>query len=612
MEKVSSNTQQTTSSHKINQPNQGFGGVREPFNGKSPSNPSANIQQQHYQQQQQQQQQFYSQSKYSSKPHQTPSPHQQIPSSSIPSGHMASSFGQTPNPTNFGYPHSVATSSYQSQQSYDYNSPSSSSMSTMNYATPSPSQYSFASSSPSASTIQESSDIRQQNLPQAAPLPSMDDENDATRDYAMSNQFKMSSDNKTYNPTQHSNYSIDSMSGHYSAGNDNCAYPTEMKTSLKKYRHKQQPNSKTPSVYGPGTSDFKMDDQYGNYPMEGESTLSFLEKTASSIDESKSAFKASLSNITKPTPDMLGYGSQSLYGNSSSTPVKAKAKPRSRSRKTGNKTENLMSSDPISSPVQPLPMKQTEKMPQSSMINTKEDIMDPRSKPSSSGWRMDDKSAASKQMSTEHYAGSIGSMGLHSMSSTEKNLTIPHTDVNTTYNHSDQTYQYSGHPSTHVPPSQFLLSHSHSKPESSMYSSHGTVHHPYTRAETSVSNSPTVTSNSCNSGIQSQTNTASMSNPYPVHSSFSSLQQQQQQQQQPTISLNSSSQQTSTLSASTPFSNTPFDPLKTAQSHNSHLLPHQEQSSAASLPHAPQIDSLGLYSHSQHYSPYGKGCLHYF
>lgn len=590
-------------SHKINQPNQGFGTVREPFNGKSPSHPQGNIQQQPYHQQ------FYPHSKYSNKAHQTTSPHQQIPNNSMPPGHLSNNYGQTANPSNFNnYPHSVVTS-YQSQQSYDYNSPSSSSMSTMNYATPSPSQYSFASSSPSASTIQEtSSDIRQQNVQQPPTLVPMDDETNSNRDYAMTNQFKIAADNnnKSFNhSTQQLSYSIDSMSGHYNTGGDNGSYPTEIKNSLKKYRHKQQTNSKTPSIYGSGPNDFKMDDQYSNYSMEGESTLSFLEKTASSIDESKSAFKASLSNITKPTPDMLGYGTQSLYASSSGThtPIKAKAKSRSRGRKTTNKTDNLLTSEPTSSPIQPLPMKQTDKIQQSS--NAKDDIIDSRLKSSSSSsslsgaWRIDEKITSNKQLSTEHFSGPVGGMNSHSIALGEKNLTIPHTDVNTTYNHSDKTYQYSGQSSTHVLPSPFLLSHSQSKPESSLYSSHGTVHHPFSRPETSISNSTSVTINSI---IPSQTNTVSISShPYSVHTPINSL---QHTAQQPTISMSSSSQHSSTLSTTSPFNNTTFDPIKPAQP--SHLLSQQEQSPPVSLSHTPQLDTLGLYSHSQHYSPYGK------
>lgn len=385
------------------------------------------------------------------------------------------------------------------------------------------------------------------------------------------------------------------MGSNFNAAADNCAYPKEMKSSLKNYRHKQQPVGKPSDAYGSGANDFKMDEQYGSYPMAGESTLSYLEKTASSIDERKSAFKATLSNITKPTPEMLGYGSQSLYGGSSSSqaPAKPKAKPRSRGRKPANKTETMIKPDPIPSPVHSLPMKQPDKTTSIS----KDNMIDARLKQQQpGGWRIDE---TNKQMSSDHFHGSAAAMSTYSG---EKNLTIPHTDVNTTYNHSNQTYQQysSSHSAGHslAQPAPFGSTHAHSKPESSMYSSHGTVHHPYTRTETTISNTPTVTTNS----VQSTTNTASMANhPYSVHSSVSGL---SHTTHQATVSLNSLTQPTMSLSSSTPYANASFDPLKPSNQPSHLLASHQEQSPAAVLPHTPQIDSLSL--HSQHYSPYGK------
>lgn len=321
---MNNSTQQNVSSHKMNQPNQNYGNIREPYNGKPLQ---GNIQQNHYQQQ------YYPQHKYPSKTPQSSSSssatpqQQQITNNSLPSSHLTNNFGQSSNSSNFSnYSHPVATS-YPPQQNYEYSSPSSSSMSTITYATPSPSQYSFASSSPSTNTTQvPSPDTRQQNVVHS----SVDTEHESNRDYALSNQYKTAIDSKSFNPTQppnYKNYNTDSMSGHYSTS-DNCAYSG----SLKKYRHKQQHNNKTPQIYGGGSNEFKMDDHYAGYPMESiesESTLSFLEKTASSIDESKSAFKTSLSNITKPNPDILGYSSQALYGSSApSIPAKSKAKPK--------------------------------------------------------------------------------------------------------------------------------------------------------------------------------------------------------------------------------------------------------------------------------------------
>lgn len=465
-----------------------------------------------------------------------------------------------------------------------------------------------------------SPDVRQSSVSQHP--STMDDDNDSNRDYGMSSHYKTGADGKYFNPaqqqqqqqpppppsqqqqqqTQPPSYSIDSVMGsNFNATNDISSYPNEMKSSLKKYRHKQQPIGKPQDTYGSTSSEFKMNDQYGSYPMEGESTLSYLEKTASSIDERKSAFKATLSNITKPTPDMLGYGSQSLYsGGSAQPPVKPKAKPRSRSRKTPAKTETILKPDPIPSPVQSLPMKQPDKTASISNTHHKDNVIDSRLKSQTpGGWRIDE-TQNKPQLSSDHYHGSA----VPSMSSypAEKNLTIPHTDVNTTYNHSNQTYQqYSSSHSTAghslVQQSPFALTQS--KPESSMYSSHGTVHHPYSRTEsTAISQASTiVTTNS----MQPTTNTASMANhPYSAHSSVSGLSHSPHQS---TVSVNSITHPTLSLSSSAPFINTSFDPLKPTQS--PHLLAtHQEQNASASLPpHASQIDSLSL--HSQHYSPYG-------
>ncbi|XP_031636491.1 uncharacterized protein LOC116349266 isoform X4 [Contarinia nasturtii] len=468
-EKISNGTQKNVSSLKPNQSNQNYGNICEPYNGKIPLHVQGNIQQTHYQQQ------YYLQNKYPSKTSSSSSMQQQTTSNTIPSGPMSNSFGHSSNSANYNnYSHTVVTSY---QQNYEYNSPSSSSISTMNYATPSPVQYSFASSSPSANTTQvPSPDIRQQNVVHSSSLPSIETQHESNREFPLSNQYKLATDNKAFNPTQKSNYnSTDVMSGHYTTS-DNCAYSVEMKSSLKKYRHKQQTNNKTQPIYGGGSNEFKMEDHYGaTYstmePLASESTLSILEKTASSIDESKSAFKASLSNITKPNTDMLTYGTQSLYGNSNASQAPVKAKTRARGRKTGNKAENLLKSEPItSSPVSSLPMKKNERISASS---TKvDDVIESHSKSIPVGWSVDEAHIAKKLNPADNYSSSIG-VGLHSISSNEKNLTIPHTDVNTTYNHTDQTYQYSGQTPALGPTSPFLLSHSQNKPESSMYSSHG-------------------------------------------------------------------------------------------------------------------------------------------
>lgn len=234
--------------------------------------------------------------------------------------------------------------------------------------------------------------------------------------------------------------------------------------------------------------------------------MSFLEKTASSIDENKSAFKASLSNITKPTQDIFGYGSQPLYGSSGSvaTPAqipKPKPKPRSRGRKTAIKPEPKTKIEPTPSPISIAShsIKPSDKF---SSVGGSDDANDMRVRSTPTPWRIDEMSVASGSVQLpqaqqlliphghQHSSSTLSGTQSHS---TERNITIAHTDVNTTYNHTtNQTYQYSGYPS-------YLPS---TKPESFMYSAQGTVHHPHTRAESSTTNTSTV-SNSTSPHIHS-------------------------------------------------------------------------------------------------------------
>lgn len=261
-------------------------------------------------------------------------------------------------------PHRQAAPTAYQSQNIDYGSSSTSSMS---YATPSPSQYSFASSSPSTMPV-PSPDIRQQPSAAVAPIatshmPMEDDANmQQHREYNMNQSayhqhhpYKMQEKKSSYGPMQGTNpyptqsADMSAIDQQYMA---NQMYPTETKGSLKKYRHKQLP--KTSQGYGSGG-----DDSYNPYPMDGgQSTLSYLEKTATSIDENKSAFKASLSNITKPTIETSPYGQPSQpYTNPAPPPTKPKPKPRSRSKKTAtpavvvpppivNKNEHIIRTEP--------------------------------------------------------------------------------------------------------------------------------------------------------------------------------------------------------------------------------------------------------------------------
>lgn len=218
---------------------------------------------------------------------------------------------------------------YQSNPSVDFASVTS----VLSYPTPSPSQHSFASSSPSTITA-PSPDVR---LPQTNIQPNQQYTIPEERSELLQ---------RPYSHISHENqYQMDKMQikqpygmppyGNYHPAATQELYQNQMymneKDTLRKYRHK--PATKPTYL---AQSELIKDNFTGYpYPMESaESTLSFLEKTASSIDESKSAFKTTLSNITKPpTPDISPYGSSQSPSTFSPAPAKPKAKPRPRSKK---------------------------------------------------------------------------------------------------------------------------------------------------------------------------------------------------------------------------------------------------------------------------------------
>lgn len=156
---------------------------------------------------------------------------------------------------NFNYP------SHLYQQSFDYTSPSSSSMSTLNYATPSPSQYSFASSSPSASQLQAPSpDVRAQamaSIGSAAATsgthPSMDNADmESSREYG--HHYGKASDvdkkafSSTHHPTSHHaayNGGESMAHGHHHYGGIANESHELSKSSLKKYRHSKPQTAPT-------------------------------------------------------------------------------------------------------------------------------------------------------------------------------------------------------------------------------------------------------------------------------------------------------------------------------------------------------------------------------
>lgn len=201
---------------------------------------------------------------------------------------------------------------------------------------------------------------------------------------------------------------------------------------------------------------------------------------------------------------MFGYGSQPLYGSSGSTAAptqisKPKPKPRSRSRKSVIKQEPMSKIDSTPSPISTAPhsMKPSDKF---SLVGARDDMNDMPVRSTPTPWRIDDMSVSSgsvhappllqqpqaQQLSTSHsHQHSSPSLSGTQSHSTERNITIAHKDVNTTYNHTtNQTYQYSGYPS-------YLPS---AKSESSMYSAQGTVHHPHTRADSSTTSTSTASS----------------------------------------------------------------------------------------------------------------------
>ncbi|XP_037035500.1 uncharacterized protein LOC119073821 [Bradysia coprophila] len=88
--------------------------------------------------------------------------------------------------------------------------------------------------------------------------------------------------------------------------------PSPTNNSLKNYRHKA-------SKLSPNSEDFHYNDN--SNIQDSETSLSFLERTASSINENQSVFNASLSDITKPPP---------MVSPAVIPATKSKAKPRSK------------------------------------------------------------------------------------------------------------------------------------------------------------------------------------------------------------------------------------------------------------------------------------------
>lgn len=219
---------------------------------------------------------------------------------------------------------------YQPTPSVDFTSVTS----VLSYPTPSPSQHSFASSSPSTMTA-PSPDVRFQQtaIQPGQQYPQPDERPEPPqRPYSQlsqENQYqieKMQS-KQPYGGAPYANFNAGAAQEHYQSqmlAND--------KDVLRKYR---KSNVKPAAAYA-GQGEMPKDSMYG-YPADvqhSESTLSYLEKTASSIDESKSAFKATLSNITKPpTPEIPPYASSQSPSFFAAATAKPKPKSRPRAKK---------------------------------------------------------------------------------------------------------------------------------------------------------------------------------------------------------------------------------------------------------------------------------------
>lgn len=194
-----------------------------------------------------------------------------------------------------------------SQQNYDYSSP----ISTLSSTAPSPS-VSHSYSSPSPSTIQSPTSAT------SAAMITIDDDQPLREKvvYKPNLVERKGKQSSKKNTDKFSESYQQSMNAHPHYPQQQPQYhppmPSPTNNSLKNYRHKT-------SKHSPNSEDFHFG-EHGNV-QDSETSLSFLERTASSINENQSAFNASLSDITKP-PQMM---SPTVV-----PPAKSKAKPRAK------------------------------------------------------------------------------------------------------------------------------------------------------------------------------------------------------------------------------------------------------------------------------------------
>lgn len=232
-------------------------------------------------------------------------------------------------------------------QNYDYPSP----MSTLSSTAPSPS-VSHSYSSPSPSTIQSPTSVTP-----AAMITIEDDQPLREKVVYKPNLVERKPKSSKKNADKFNESYQQSMNAHphyqqqqqQQQNQQHSQYhppmPSPTNNSLKNYRHKTNKLS-------PNSEDFHFGD-HSNI-QDSETSLSFLERTASSINENQSVFNASLSDITKP-PQMMSPAV--------ATVTKSKAKPRSKAAATPKKPPKAPKPPP-----EPKPPKEKSKTTKKSKV----------------------------------------------------------------------------------------------------------------------------------------------------------------------------------------------------------------------------------------------------
>lgn len=239
-------------------------------------------------------------------------------------------------------PHALHSSSH---QNYDYSSP----MSTLSSAAPSPS-VSHSYSSPSPSTIQSPTSVT------PASMITIEDDQplrekivykpNLVERKGKSSKKNADKFNESYQQPMNSqsHYSQPHQQQNQQHSQYHPPMPSPTNNSLKNYRHKA-------SKLSPNSEDFHFNDN--SNIQDSETSLSFLERTASSINENQSVFNASLSDITKPQ----------MMSPAVVPATKSKAKPRSKAAATPKKPPKAPKP-----PAEPKPPKEKAKTTKKSKV----------------------------------------------------------------------------------------------------------------------------------------------------------------------------------------------------------------------------------------------------